>query len=70
MASHWYNPLSWRMFGYEDPKDGEYVEVEMTVGGKATKAGVRITPTKAMTISIVYPDCRSSCTTTRTASAR
>lgn len=54
MASHWYNPLSWRMFGYEDPKTGDHVEVDMTVGGKATKAGVRITPTKAMNISIVW----------------
>lgn len=54
MASHWYNPLSWRMFGYEDPKTGDYVEMDMTVGGKATKAGVRITPTKAMNISIVW----------------
>jgi len=54
MASRWYNPLSWRMFGYEDPKTGDYVEVDMVVGGKATKSGVKITPTKAMTISIVW----------------
>lgn len=54
MSSVWYNPLTWRMFGYDDPKTGEHVEVDMTVGGKATKAGVRITPTKAMNISIVW----------------
>lgn len=54
MGFRWYNPLSWRMFGYEDPATGDYVEVDMAVGGKATKSGVRITPTKAMTISIVW----------------
>ncbi|KPW88760.1 MULTISPECIES: phage portal protein [Pseudomonas syringae group] len=42
------------MFGYEDPKTGNYVEMDMTVGGKATKAGVKITSTKAMNISIVW----------------
>jgi len=50
----WYNPLSWRMFGYTDPKSGDYVEVDMMAGGKATKAGETITPTKAMTIPMVW----------------
>lgn len=54
MAFRWYNPLSWRMFGYNDPVTGDYVEVDMTVGGKRTKAGVTITPDKAMTIPMVW----------------
>lgn len=54
MASRWYNPLSWRMFGYTDPKTGEYTEVEMVAGGKRTKAGVTITSKAAITIPIVW----------------
>ena len=50
----WYNPLTWRFFGYTDPATGDYVEVNMEVGGKNTKSGIRITPKKAMTISIVW----------------
>jgi len=50
----WYNPLTWRFFGYTDPVTGNYVEVDMAVGGKGTKSGVRITPQRAMTISIVW----------------
>lgn len=50
----WYNPLTWRFFGYNDPETGDYVEVDVEIGGKSTKSGVRITSKKAMTISIVW----------------
>lgn len=54
MAFRWYNPLTWRMFGYTDPATGNYVEVDMEIGGKRTKAGVTITSKKAMAIPIVW----------------
>lgn len=54
MASRWYNPLTWRMFGYDDPVSGDYIEVEMAVGGKRTKSGAVITDKKAMCIPIVW----------------
>lgn len=54
MSFRWYNPLTWRMFGYTDPETGDYVEVDMEVGGKSTKAGVRITAGKALSIGIVW----------------
>lgn len=54
MATRWYNPLTWRMFGYNDPETGDFVEVEMSVGGKRTKSGAVITPNKAMTVPIVW----------------
>lgn len=50
----WYNPLSWRFFGYDDPATGNYVEVDLSTGGRGTKAGVRVTPKKALTVSIVW----------------
>ncbi|WP_457321828.1 phage portal protein [Stenotrophomonas sp. P5_B8] len=53
-TTRWYNPLTWRFFGYTDPTSGDYVEVDMEVGGKNTKSGVRITPKRAMTVSIVW----------------
>ncbi|MQA53725.1 phage portal protein [Pseudomonas piscis] len=54
MAFRWYNPSTWRFFGYTDPKTGDYVEVDMEVGGKRTKAGVKITTKSALTISMVW----------------
>ncbi len=48
--TRWYNPLTWRMFGYNDPKTGDYVEVDMSVGGKQTQSGERMTPKKAVTV--------------------
>ena len=55
MAFRWYNPMSWRMFGYTDPKTGDYVEVDMEVGGgRRTRAGVTITPKRSMSIPIVW----------------
>lgn len=54
MAFRWYNPLTWRMFGYDDPVTGNYVEVDMAVGGQRTKSGAVITPKKSMTIPIVW----------------
>ncbi|CAG9172420.1 phage portal protein [Cupriavidus respiraculi] len=54
MAFRWYNPLTWRMFGYTDPATGNYVEVDMAIGGKRTQAGVRITAENAPTIPIVW----------------
>ncbi len=54
MTSRWYNPKTWRMFGYTDPATGNYVEVDMEVGGKTTKAGVRVTTKTALSISMVW----------------
>lgn len=54
MAFRWYNPRTWRMFGYTDPTTGDYVEVDLEVGGKRTKAGVRVTTTVALSISMVW----------------
>ena len=54
MASRWYNPLSWRMFGYTDPATGDHVEVDLEVGGRRTKAGVRVTTKSALSISMVW----------------
>lgn len=54
MAFRWYNPATWRMFGYTDSESGDYVEVDMAVGGRKTKAGVRITPASALSIPIVW----------------
>lgn len=54
MTFRWYNPATWRFFGYTDPATGNYVEVDMEVGGKNTKAGVRITAKTALSISMVW----------------
>ncbi|KAB0489648.1 phage portal protein [Pseudomonas vancouverensis] len=54
MAFTWYNPRSWRFFGYNDPNTGDYVEVDLEVGGKQTKAGVTITSRTALSISMVW----------------
>jgi HK97 family phage portal protein len=54
MAFNWYNPRTWQMFGYNDPATGDYVELDMEVGGKRTKAGVRVTTTVALSISMVW----------------
>lgn len=50
----WYNPMTWRMFGYTDPETDTYVEVDMISGGKGTKAGVTVTPSKAISVPIVW----------------
>ena len=52
MTFRWYNPRTWRMFGYTDPATADYVEVDLEVGGKSTKAGVRVTTKTALSISI------------------
>ncbi|HCV40618.1 phage portal protein [Pseudomonas sp. 13159349] len=54
MAFKWYNPMTWGFFGYTDPATGEYVEVDLEVGGKRTKAGVRVTAKTALSISMVW----------------
>lgn len=54
MASRWYNPLSWHFFGYSDPKTGDYVEVDMEVGGRRTQSGVRVTAKTALSVGIVW----------------
>lgn len=54
MAFKWYNPSTWRFFGYTDPATGDYVEVDMEVGGKRTKAGIRVTAKTALSISMVW----------------
>lgn len=54
MGMRWYNPLTWRFFGYTDPETGEHREVDLEVGGRKTKSGVRITPKSAVTVPIVW----------------
>ncbi|QDD91930.1 phage portal protein [Pseudomonas oryzihabitans] len=54
MAFRWYNPLSWRFFGYTDPATGDYVEVDMEVGGRRTQSGVRVTAKTALSVGIVW----------------
>jgi HK97 family phage portal protein len=54
MAFRWYNPRTWGFFGYTDPATGDYVEVDMEVGGKRTKAGIRVTTKTALSISMVW----------------
>ncbi|MCK8669292.1 phage portal protein [Pseudomonas azerbaijanoccidens] len=54
MAFRWYNPSTWSFFGYTDPTTGDYVEVDMEVGGKTTKAGVKVTTKTALSISMVW----------------
>lgn len=54
MAFKWYKPATWGFFGYTDPATGDYVEADLEVGGKKTKAGVRITTKAALSISMVW----------------
>ncbi|AYO01520.1 phage portal protein [Pseudomonas monteilii] len=54
MAFKWYNPATWGFFGYTDPATGNYVEADLEVGGRRTKAGVRITTRTALSISMVW----------------
>ena len=54
MAFRWYNPSTWSFFGYTDPATGNYVEVDMEVGGKTTKAGIKVTTRTALSISMVW----------------
>lgn len=53
MASRWYNPMSWSFFGFNDPKTGQYIEVNNEIGGQ-TRSGEVVTPKKAMAIPIVW----------------
>lgn len=54
MAFKWYNPATWGFFGYTDPATGDYVEVDLEVGGKRTKAGVKVSAKTALSISMVW----------------
>ncbi|QNL89293.1 phage portal protein [Pseudomonas putida] len=54
MGFKWYKPSTWGFFGYTDPVTGDYVEADLEVGGKRTKAGVRITTKNALSISMVW----------------
>ncbi|MDD1982367.1 MULTISPECIES: phage portal protein [Pseudomonas] len=54
MAFKWYNPSTWGFFGYTDPATGDYVEVDLEVGGKRTKAGVRVTAKTALSVSMIW----------------
>lgn len=54
MAFRWYNPRTWGFFGYTDPTTGDYVEVDMEIGGKRTKSGVRVNTKTALSISMVW----------------
>lgn len=40
MASRWYNPMSWSFFGFNDPKTGQYVEVQTDIGGQTRSGAV------------------------------
>lgn len=54
MEFRWYNPRTWGFFGYTDPTTGDYVEVDMEIGGKRTKSGVTVTTKTALSISMVW----------------
>lgn len=54
MSFKWYNPSTWRFFGYTDPTTGEYVEVDLEVGGKTTASGIKVTTKTALSISMVW----------------
>lgn len=54
MAFKWYNPKTWAFFGYTDPATGDYVEVDLEVGGKRTKSGIRVSTKAALSISMVW----------------
>lgn len=54
MSFKWYNPSTWRFFGYTDPTTGEYVEVDLEVGGKTTASGIKVTAKTALSISMVW----------------
>lgn len=54
MRFKWYKPSTWGFLGYTDPVTGDYVEADLEVGGKRTKAGVRITTKNALSISMVW----------------
>ncbi|MBH3405704.1 phage portal protein [Pseudomonas glycinae] len=54
MSFKWYNPATWGFFGYTDPATGDYVEVDLEVGGKRTKSGVKVTTKTALSISMVW----------------
>lgn len=53
MTSRWYNPLTWRIFGYTDDAGG-HKEVDLLAGGKKTKAGVTVTANKALAAPMVW----------------
>lgn len=54
MGFKWYKPSTWGFFGYTDPATGNYVEADLEIGGKQTKAGVRVTTRTALSISMVW----------------
>lgn len=54
MAFKWYKPATWNFFSYTDPVTGDNVEVDLEVGGKRTKAGVRVSAKTALSISMVW----------------
>ncbi|GFM89313.1 phage portal protein [Pseudomonas cichorii] len=54
MAFKWYNPMTWGFLGYTDPETGDYVEVDLEVGGKRTKAGIRVTAKTALSVSMIW----------------
>lgn len=54
MSFRWYNPMTWRMFGYVDPQTNDFVEIDMVAGGKHTKSGVVVTPNRAIAVPMVW----------------
>lgn len=54
MSFLWYNPLTWRMFGYVDPDTNKFTEIDMVAGGRQTKAGVNVTAKKALAVPMVW----------------
>ncbi|MEA3168978.1 MAG: hypothetical protein QOI97_1926 [Pseudomonas sp.] len=54
MAFNLFRPSTWGFFGYTNPATGNYVEVDLEVGGKTTKAGIKVTTKTALSISMVW----------------
>lgn len=54
MAFNLFRPSTWGFFGYTDPATGNYVEIDLEVGGKTTKAGIKVTTKTALSISMVW----------------
>jgi len=54
MKFRWYNPLSWRFFGFNDPETDQYIEIDLMAGGRRTKSGARVSPKSAISIPMVW----------------
>lgn len=50
----WYNPKTWKFFGYTDPDTGTYVELDPLLVGRETKSGEFINDRRSMAIPMVW----------------